>query len=385
MRRLAILSLVVASVLAGGRPSAQPPSVPDQLDRYLAGQFAAVVEGLRAASDFGRLLEELRRDGRRWVESGRPQERTRRQLAAATFALEAARAGAWIEWKLIQKQPQMCASNNECIQPPNVLYWKAPPLLIEWGCELLRQDAKPRPVERWWQLAALSVAQRAEDPQFLVGDTSIGKGIGAGEIVNTQDDITHLEHVTPRFPQEMRFLLAQGIARSRSWPDEARMVFRTLEKDPDVGGEATMRLGALLMPPLGRSNYMTPGGGSVRLPPSTNEALELFDRADDMTRDPYVIYLARYFKGKLLEAERKTEEAEAAYRGAVTAVPHAQSATISLATLLFRDGRRSESQRLIAEMLAHTPRPADPWRTFVHADDRFWPQLVGRLRAEILK
>jgi hypothetical protein len=34
-------------------------------------------------------------------------------------------------------------------------------------------------------------------------------------------------------------------------------------------------------------------------------------------------------------------------------------------------------------MLAAEPRPVDPWRAYVHADDRFWPYLVGRLRAEI--
>jgi hypothetical protein len=36
-------------------------------------------------------------------------------------------------------------------------------------------------------------------------------------------------------------------------------------------------------------------------------------------------------------------------------------------------------------MLAANPRPVDPWRTYIHADDRFWPQLIARLRQEILK
>jgi len=29
------------------------------------------------------------------------------------------------------------------------------------------------------------------------------------------------------------------------------------------------------------------------------------------------------------------------------------------------------------------PRAADPWRGYAHADDRFWPLLIARLRAEI--
>ena len=85
------------------------------------------------------------------------------------------------------------------------------------------------------------------------------------------------------------------------------------------------------------------------------------------------------------ERQRRLGDAEAAYRGAVAAVPHAQSATIALASLLFRDGRRSEAEKLTADMLAVEPRPVDPWRTYIHADDRFWPQLIARLRQEILK
>jgi hypothetical protein len=30
-----------------------------------------------------------------------------------------------------------------------------------------------------------------------------------------------------------------------------------------------------------------------------------------------------------------------------------------------------------------SPMPADPWREYVHADDRFWPLLIGKLREGI--
>ena len=118
----------------------------------------------------------------------------------------------------------------ECYEPLNVLSWKAPPLLIEWACERFRQDATPRPIERWWQLAAVAVAQRSEDTQFMVGDPRIGQGAAAGEIGNLQDEIKHLDHVVPRFPAEMRFLLAQGIARDREWTDDALSVYGALRQ-----------------------------------------------------------------------------------------------------------------------------------------------------------
>jgi len=372
LRRLLFIPLLLGTCLTGAGTHAGRQSVVEWLDRYAAGEFEAVAGELSATTDFGEILEQLRRDGPGWIDAAGPDAGERRELAAATFALEAARAGAWHEWKFIQRQPRMCAPNGECTQPPSVLYWKAPPLLIEWGCERLRRRDTPLRMERWWQLAALAVAQRSEDPQFLVGDPSIGGGIGSAEIVNIQDEIKHLEHTRPRFPAEMRFVLAEGIARDRVWPDDAARVYRALEDDPDVGGEATMRLGAMQV--MGRSRNA-----------STSDALARLEKAETLTRDPYVVFLARYFKGRVQERQRRTQQAEAAYRGAVAAVPHAQSATIALASLVFRDGRRSDAQRLIRDMLTADPRPADPWRGYVHADDRFWPQLITRLREEIGK
>jgi hypothetical protein len=52
---------------------------------------------------------------------------------------------------------------------------------------------------------------------------------------------------------------------------------------------------------------------------------------------------------------------------------------------LFQNGRRAEAQELAASMLEANPQPIDPWREYVHADNRFWPLLIGKLRAEILK
>jgi hypothetical protein len=371
-RRSLALLLVLWACLAAGRPAATTLSVVVLLDQYAAGRFDAVVEALAADDvDFEDVLEQLRRDGPVWMDAGGPDERAKRELVAATFALEAARAGAWRDWKRTQKQPLMCAeppAERECYQPPSVLYWKAPPLLIEWGCEIFRRDETPRPIERWWQLAALAVAQRSEDTQFLVQDPAVGRGLGTAEIGNVQDEIMHLLHVQARFPGEARFMLAQGIARDRVWPEDALVAYGSLNADPDVGGEAMMRLGAMQM--------------RQRRP---DDGLKLFDQAEELTRDPYVIFLARYFRGQVHEQRRRYEDAEKAYRGAVAAVPHAQSATIALAALAFRDGRRAEAQQLVRDMLAADPPPPDPWRGFVHADDRFWPQLVGKLRAEIAR
>jgi hypothetical protein len=90
---------------------------------------------------------------------------------------------------------------------------------------------------------------------------------------------------------------------------------------------------------------------------SLPDAIRSLERAETLTRDPYVIFLARYFKGQALERQRQPERAEAAYRGAVAAVPKAQSATLALAVLVLRNCSRAEAQRLVRDMLAADPPP----------------------------
>lgn len=377
LRRALALACAAAVCLTSMSSRAQGLSVVEMLESYKAGKFSAVIAELEGDIDFKEVLKQLQDLGPAWIEAGGPDQRDRRELVAATFALEAARAGEWREWKFIWKQPPLCPpkpppgaepSKAGCSALLSVLEWKAPPLLIEWACRRMRQGEVPKPIERWWQLAALAVAQRSEDGQFLVGDTSIGLGIGAGEILNPQLEIKHLEHVRKRFPEEMRFVLAEGIARDRFWQDDAMQAYGALSNDPVVGGEAMMRMGVMLVQ-MGRRD----------------DALTHFDRAEFLTRDRYVIYLVKYFRGRIAESQRRNVEAIDAYRGAVAAWPRAQSATLALASVLFQMGRRAEAQELAASMLEANPRPVDPWREYVHADNRFWPLLVGKLRAEILK
>jgi tetratricopeptide (TPR) repeat protein len=327
------------------------------------------VEELSGPLDFENLLDELKRDGPAWIAARGPESQARRELIAATFALEAARAAGWYEWKLIWKPPYMSVGGvSGGYQPFPILYWAPAPLLLEWACELLRHDPTPRPIERWWQLAAVSVAQRSEDAHFLIGDPFIGRGEGMGEIGNPKAEIKHLDHIVTRFPDEPRFMLAQGIARDRYFQDDALTAYTAVANDPDVGGEAMMRLGAMWM----RAGKLS-------------EAMTQFDRSEKLTRDPYVVYLARYFRGQLFERQRNRDKAEAAYRSAIAAWPHAQSGTMALASLLFDAGRRADAYALTTAMLTTGRTTLDPWREYVHADDRFWPALIGRLRAEILR
>jgi tetratricopeptide (TPR) repeat protein len=354
--------LVFVWVCLAGGPAATPAiRVVDLLDQYVSGQFDNALAQLSERTDFDDLLKQLQRDGETWINARGAAEQPRRQLAAATFALEAARLDEWHEWKWIQRgEPRTLT----------VLSWKPAPLLIEWACARFRQENTPPEVERWWQLAALAVAQRSEDPQFLVGDLNAGLGAATGEIGNTTEEIRHLDHVAARFPQEARFMLAQGIARE--WASDvavrakALAAFQALKNDVDVAGEATMRSGALMM-----------RNGQVQ------NSIAVFDSVERMTRDQYVIYLARYLKGQANEQLRRPADAETAYRGGAMTIPGAQAATLSLAAMLSARDQPGEARRFAATALNPGAMTGDPWREYAHADDRFWPQLISRLRVEI--
>jgi hypothetical protein len=369
-----VLSLLAAA-LAGGSASAQRPAVTAQLDRYSRGEFAAVAAELAALDDFGDLLDALKRQGPAWIDAGPPERRDRRRLSAATFALEAARAAAHTDWKEVRRvviQPPPPGFGMAPAKPlvqPDSLTWKPPPLLVEWGCTLMRDAGPPTPIERIWHLAAIAVAQRWGDYEFLI-DSPEPRG-------NRQDEIDHLVHVAKRFPNEARIVLAQAIAIEwrvwalrgpRSNVAEGISAFERLTSDPAVGAEATMRLGSL------RLRSRNPGG-----------AAELFDQVETLTRDRYLTYLARYFRGQAREQQKRLADAERDYRGALATVPHATSATMALAALLARGDRRAEASALVEASLTARPPAVDPWRGYGAADDRFWPELIARLRAEITK
>ena len=153
LRRALALACTAAVCLTSMSSRAQGLSVVELLEAYKAGKFAAVVAELEGDIDFKEVLKQLQDQGPAWIEAGGPDERDRRELVAATFALEAARAGEWREWKFIWKQPPLCPPPPPDGSPPSkagcsallsVLEWKAPPLLIEWACRRMRTDEKPR-------------------------------------------------------------------------------------------------------------------------------------------------------------------------------------------------------------------------------------------------
>jgi tetratricopeptide (TPR) repeat protein len=336
--------------------SAAPDRAVALLDRYARGDFDGAVAAMASVTDFGPIYKDLVAQAPKWMNERGPADLERRRLAAATFAMEAARIGAGHDWKFVQMFMRL-----------ENIHWKPPAQLLEWGCALMRSAPAATPIEHTWQMAALAVAGRAQDYEFLIGSPWEGRA-------NKHDEVLHLEHAIARFPRDRRLLLAQGIAAEwRLYPNprnagltEARAIFANLKDDADVGAEASVRLGII----------ETRAGNPTAAAP-------FFPAAIRMSRDPFVTFLAHYFEGQALERLRRPDDAEASYRAALVVVPRAQSASFSLAALVAARGARAEAAGLVAGSISVAPRPVDPWRIYGDADDRFWPALIAELREKI--
>ena len=398
------LAIGIVLAVVSGHAWAQEPSTLALLDRYAAGKFADVTATLAKTENFKRIYKDLRSDDvKAWLDAGGTGDRARRELAAATFALEAARADEWFEWKWIQRQRALATmpgvpGGGASLSKVPVLYWMPPPLLIEWGCELMRAHEKPSETERIWQLAAMAVGQRSEDVQFQIGFTTVEvidpepppavdlpptptpslpsfMGIpvrrrpeGPEEVLNVGKEINHLNHTVERFPDEKRFVLGQAIARERPSPSESIKIYQSLLNDAMVGGEAAARLGSLLL----RRDAVP-------------DALKMFDRAEKQTRDRDVLYLARFYRGQALLRNRQEDAAVAAFRGALAVRPGSQSASVALAVILARREQRAEAQAIMKAVLDAGPDYRDPHLEYMHGEDRFWPVLISRLHREIAR
>src|SRR5688572_8198659 len=100
--------VLAAGAFVSGAAAWPQRSVLDLLNRYEAGEFEVIARELdRPDLDFADLLKRLQADGPQWIAAAPPALQNRRRLAAASFALEAARADAWHEWKWLVRQPLM--------------------------------------------------------------------------------------------------------------------------------------------------------------------------------------------------------------------------------------------------------------------------------------
>jgi hypothetical protein len=323
------------------------------LDAYEVGDSRAVGAEWAAVTNYQRFSLELPDQGGKWIRSA-PEGtvRDRRRRLAALFALELAHATldtppAWIRIRDI----------------------------VEWGCEQVR-SGQATAFERTWLLAADSVMQAS-------GDT--------GPLLSR-----HARHSQQRFPDDLRFRLAEAVAGhetklaahrpgapirllvygygtlsprrdlSRVRVRETLDRLTALADDPAVGPEARLHLGVLHF----HLEHLA-------------ESLAQLQAAARASADPFVTYLAHLISGHVLEFQQEPAKAVSAYRSALAVRPDAASGLSALGALLFLADHRDEAADLYARMVTRYPPAPDPWREFALGSYRFWSTYIDQLRREV--
>lgn len=108
-------------------------------------------------------------------------------------------------------------------------------------------------------------------------------------------------------------------------------------------------------------------------------AIGAFARAEMLATTPYELYLARLLAGAAMDRLGRHDEAIVAFRGALQAVPRAQSASFALAQLLLMRDVRDEAAALL-EATMRLPLADDPLQFYVLGDPAAVPRAFHRIR-----
>ena len=395
MRR--ITAVAIAGVLgfltpAFGQVSKLEPA--PLLDMYAQGDFDGSLKPVYQANraQAREFRQRLVLAGSLWVD-GVLDDRSRRALAAAAFALEVERIRA-------ERGEWQAEDETEC----------AGRCVIEWACTLLQGRGAADESERAWMLASIALANGVRDWTFLQSPLArpTEKTVQRG----------HVHHAIARFPDEPRFRLARAVAlasrnmvtgemdaphdgtrtelvsdplirliegpsfiastleqRRATLGDYVKEEFEALASDTAVGpvspvspvsDEARIRLGYLLW---------------VR--GDEQGALAAQRRAAESTQDPDLKYVANFLAAQAAQALGDLRTAETHYTAALAARPHSQSATLGLAALLYVRGEAKQAYDLVEASRAGRPRDDDPWRMFLYGHFAKLPALVGDVRQRV--
>jgi tetratricopeptide (TPR) repeat protein len=301
--------------------------------------------------------------------------------------------------------------------------------LVEWACPYIRNHTPLDDFDRAWQLAALSVIEggisaRAlglhldhatpvfgPEPRLLLAE-----GI-AEEATTAPTEVINLAPASGRTTAALQQRSQAEGERQRA-AERAIVRFREAMKNEQVRAEASLRLGHVQ---LVLRRY--------------DDAIASWSGVESATNDPAILYLLHLFRGMAYEGSARAHGAFAtdrsnapaagaapdasrpdatsdgpasaeparagvtqapaaaaalarareSYRKALEISPGAHSATIRLAALTFRTGRRDEPDRLLEKLFTDDDPRRDPWWSYYAADWRFWYPRIERVRAMIAK
>jgi len=363
----------------GGTTTQRPPPRPlnsrtrsataDALDRYVAGEREKALTLLQRLGGFEVTHAE------EWILSGEVPAIQKRRFIAALVALEYTAA-----------RPALS------------------PLLFEWGARTLRESPEPQANEQAWLRASVALAEGRGGWKLLTGVSPALAGrpvaaAGMDPLLGTG----HLAYALSRFPDDARFKLAKVVAvEAETSPPPGSITVATTGKsvvtdeiDAQVlnlaatGGAGPQKRLELAIEAL---NELLPAdgvGAEARLRRGflylrlghRDFALQQFGSID--SKDRFISYLAHLFTGWALAKDGQTDAAIAAYRRALTVVPHARSASSLLTTFAIMSGRLADAEAVANDLMQKPAAGDDPWRTYLLGDYRDYPAMIARLREAV--
>ncbi len=264
---------VGAAALCPARAASQSIALTamELLDQYDHGDRTMSAAAFAGVIHVESVRDALAAEGAAWIAAGGKDDIPRRRLVAATFALEAARAGLDHEW-----------ANS--VQ------------LIDWAWSELRQQSTPLPAERYWHLAAIALFQGAYDSAQL--ETRLGR-------------------LKSRFPGEPRLLLVA--AWSLEVPRPPNFVMPPMRGKPGGVGDAASDVAHAYVKASASSDTAVSAEAHVHLAyfdliaDRSAGALDHLAQAERKTSDPHLVFLAHLFHGWTLARLDRASETTAEY------------------------------------------------------------------------
>jgi hypothetical protein len=365
------------------RPSAEPERLPGLLTAYAAGRFDEAIRTVERGGDAGAEALGLEWGAARpWIAAA-PDDRRRRYLVVAAFALETERLRA-------ERNDWSAHRDDDCKGR----------CVLDWAAHLMLERGEPDDAERLWWQAAVALVGGVRDWGFLVSPLDPRQPFGLGSGI--------LSIALKRFPDDPRFRLDRAIAvasrfsvttdgerRSAASPLTAALAnfptaLGTLESqtrpqrqvvlaatvgelsqlsaDPVVGVEARVRLG-----------YLRWATGH------DEEARGELAAAAAAATEADLRYLAYFLVGMEALGRKDVAAAASAFGTALDARPHSESASLALAALALQRGEAERAYALAREPFADRPGDVDPWRQFLYGRFPQLPALIGQLRAGIVR
>jgi tetratricopeptide (TPR) repeat protein len=343
MRTSTIAAVLLAAAVSAA-PAAQEPSNADALlRRYLQGERTLA---LPASFDAKAFLASITDAIDKRLPF--PPERVRRGVAA--FVLETADA-------------RLDAGDIPASRT-----------LLEWACARVRSHETVDDFDVAWHAAALSLAESWLDPVALEG---------------------HVKHAQKQLPGDPFLALAWAVAAEqraspllvgRSIPGSVNPIANDENRARRSAITARLMDDATVRFAIAAGNPRTAADARVRtahiqlMRDQPQSALVSLAGLETTSREGWVVYLARLFRGQALERLQRPDEAIASFRDALRVGPGGQTATLSLSTLLYRRGQRDEAEALVRQLLADTDPINDPWWTYWAGSARLWTTRLDAMR-----